>query len=378
MDIATLIFLSSGLALGWSLGANDAANVFGTAVGTRMVRFGTAALIAGLFVTLGATVSGAGAAETLGALGAVNTLPGAFMAALAAALAVYGMSRLGLPVSATQAIVGAIIGWNLFSGFPTDLGVLTTIITTWIGCPILAALIAMPLFSVSRWGVNKARLHLLRQDAYLRVTLIATGAFGAYALGANNIANVMGVFVDANPFTTFSIGSIILTGTQQLFLLGGLAIALGIVTYSKRVMYTVGAELLPLSPLGAWAAVTAHSLVLILFASQNLANFLATIGLPSPPLVPISSSQAVVGAVLGIGLLKHGRGVRWTMLGRIVVGWLITPMVAGILCFVALFFLQNVFNQKVYQQPDQGAEKLELSLPGHLPTAWQSARLRLA
>ena len=45
MDIAVIIFLSSGLFLGWSLGANDAANVFGTAVGTRMVKFSTAAFI---------------------------------------------------------------------------------------------------------------------------------------------------------------------------------------------------------------------------------------------------------------------------------------------------------------------------------------------
>ena len=45
MDLTVLVFLSSGLFLGWSLGANDAANVFGTAVGARMIRFGTAAAI---------------------------------------------------------------------------------------------------------------------------------------------------------------------------------------------------------------------------------------------------------------------------------------------------------------------------------------------
>ena len=53
-----LIFLSSGLLLGWSLGANDGANIFGTAVGTRMLRFKTAAIIAGVFVIIGAVVSG--------------------------------------------------------------------------------------------------------------------------------------------------------------------------------------------------------------------------------------------------------------------------------------------------------------------------------
>jgi PiT family inorganic phosphate transporter len=58
-----LIFLSSGLFLGWSLGANDAANVFGTAVGTRMVRFKVAAIICGVCVILGSVWSGAGTSK---------------------------------------------------------------------------------------------------------------------------------------------------------------------------------------------------------------------------------------------------------------------------------------------------------------------------
>ena len=106
MDVATLIFLSSGLFLGWSLGANDAANVFGTAVGTRMIRFSTAALICSVFVIIGAVMSGAGAATTLSKLGAINTLAGAFMAAFSAALAVYLMIKTGLPVAYVQELVG--------------------------------------------------------------------------------------------------------------------------------------------------------------------------------------------------------------------------------------------------------------------------------
>ena len=65
MDISILLFLTSGLFLGWALGANDAANVFGTAVGTRMIRFSTAATICTIFVILGAVYSGAGAAGTI-------------------------------------------------------------------------------------------------------------------------------------------------------------------------------------------------------------------------------------------------------------------------------------------------------------------------
>ena len=85
MDLTVLLFLSSGLFLGWALGANDAANVFGTAVGTRMVRFATAAVVCSVFVILGAVLSGAGAAHTLGKLGSINALAGSFMAAFAAA-----------------------------------------------------------------------------------------------------------------------------------------------------------------------------------------------------------------------------------------------------------------------------------------------------
>ena len=77
-----LLFLSSGLFLGWSLGANDSANIFGTAVGTKMLRFTTAAIIASLFIILGAVISGQNTAETLNALGGVNTLPAAFAVSL--------------------------------------------------------------------------------------------------------------------------------------------------------------------------------------------------------------------------------------------------------------------------------------------------------
>ena len=115
MDPLVLIFLTSGLFLGWALGANDASNVFGTAVGTRMITWRTAAIICAVFVILGALISGAGTSQTLGKLGAISALPGAFMTALSAAIAVYAMTKSGLPVSTSQAIVGEIIGWNLFS-----------------------------------------------------------------------------------------------------------------------------------------------------------------------------------------------------------------------------------------------------------------------
>jgi PiT family inorganic phosphate transporter len=105
---------------------------------------------------------------------------------------------------------------------------------------------------------------------------------------------------------------------------------------------------MPLSPVAAWVVVLAHSIVLFLFASQGLESFLSANGLPTIPLVPVSSSQAVVGAVLGIAFLKGGRGIKWRVLGNIGSGWVAAPAIAGIVCFIGLYFMQNVFNQKVF------------------------------
>ena len=351
MEITVLIFLTSGLFLGWSLGANDAANVFGTAVASRMIQFTTAAIICSIFLILGAVISGAGAAHGLGALGKLNALPGAFMAAFSAALTVYWMTKMGLPVSTTQAIVGAIIGWNLFSGSITDTTALTKILGTWVACPILGAIFGALIYKLVMVTLNKSRIHLLRLDGYTRLGLILAGAFGSYSLGANNIGNVMGVFVSSSPFSDFSIaGLFTMTSIQQLFLLGAIAIGVGVFTYSKRVMMTVGDGILPLTPVGAWVVVISHSIVLFLFSSITLEHFLASNGLPTIPLIPVSSSQAVVGAVIGIGLLKGGKGIKWRALGNIASGWVTTPIIASIVCFVMLFFLQNVFNQVVYHE----------------------------
>ena len=351
LDPTVLIFLSSGLFLGWSLGANDAANVFGTAVGSRMVRFTTAALICGVFVVLGAFVSGTGAAQTLGKLGAVNALGGSFMAALAAGLTVLWMTKLGLPVSTSQAIIGSIIGWNLFSDSYTDISSLLKILSTWIICPLLSGVIAALLFTLAKIFVRKIGVGLIRMDGYTRLALILAGAFGAYSLGANNIANVMGVFVPVAPFPDLQFGQdFSVSSAQQLFLVGGLAIAVGVFTYSKRVMMTVGSELMTLTPLAAWVAVMSHSIVLFLFASERLEQLLANMSLPTIPLVPVSSSQAVVGAVIGIGMLQGGREIQWPRIYGIVRGWVITPVISCLFCFVGLYFLQNVFQQEVQRE----------------------------
>ncbi len=345
MDQGLLIFLSSGLFLGYSLGANDAANVFGTAVGTRMVRFKTAAIICSIFVILGAVISGAGASHTLGKLGAIPSMAGAFSVAFTAGAVVFLMTAKRLPVSTSQAIVGAIIGWNLFSQNPTSIKVFSTIASTWILCPILSAVIAIILCKFVGWFLSKLKLGLFQQDYYTRIALIVAGAFGSYSLGANNIANVMGVFVPSIQWDDLFILGLTFTPTMQLFFIGGLAISAG-VFYSKKIMIYVGENLANITPVLAWVIVMAHSVTLFLFSSQGLHDFLVSYGLPALPLVPVSSSQAIIGGVVGVGLYKKLQ-VDYLGLARISAGWVLTPILSALTCFVLLFIVQNVFGQIV-------------------------------
>jgi len=335
------------LFLGWSLGANDAANVFGSAVGSRMLTFKKAATIASIFVIIGAVFQGRGAANTLSDLSEVDALAGAFTVSLCAAFSVYLMTKRGLPVSTGQAVVGAIIGWSFFTGNETNYHVLTTILVSWVTGPILGMVFAALLYLLMRWWLRRLSIHVIKLDTYIRLSLIFVGAFGAYSLGANNIANVMGVFVPSAPDVVLDFGIFSLDGAQLLFLLGGMAIAVGIYTYSERVMNTVGEGILSLTPEAAIVVVLSQALVLFLFSSTSLSNLLTASGLPAIPLVPVSSTQVVVGSVLGIGLIKGAREIKPKVLGGIALGWVATPIVAGLFTWFLLFFVQNVFRLQV-------------------------------
>lgn len=347
MSLIYLFFLSSGLFLGFSLGANDVSNIFGAAVGSKMLKFKTAALIGTIFVILGAVYSGGATTESLKELGNVNALAGAFMVALSAAISVYFMAKAGLTSSTSQAIVGGIIGWNFYAGQTTDLTILLKIMIGWVLCPIFAGLLSIFLYySLKRLFIS-LKAHILMQDQILRIGLVLVGAFCTYALGANNIANVMGVFISSSNVPDVYLFGLYFSGMQILFLLGGIAISVGIWTYSQKTMETIGKSLMKISPFVALVVILSEALTLFIFSSASLQSLLQTLHLPTLPLVPVSSTQAVIGAILGIAFLKGGRGVNWGITGRIVLGWVTTPLMALIICFISLFFLENVFHLDV-------------------------------
>jgi PiT family inorganic phosphate transporter len=333
--IPALALLSSGLFLGWNLGANGAANILGSAVGSRMLSFRRAAVIGAVFVVLGSAAGSASGSGSLGSLGTVGSMEAAFALALSAALTVLVFTRMGLPVSTSQAVVGAIIGLNFYNRSAINLNAVAEIVLSWIASPILAGIISAALYLLLRILVRRTKIHLFHWDNLLRFSLGAAGAYGSFSLGMNNIANVMGVFVPVAPFGTTSLGPLVLSPVTVLYITGGIAIAAGILTYSRKVMDTLGTDIVHLSPENALAAVLAVSTVLLLFSSPWL------------PRVPVSSSQAAVGAVIGIGLMRGLKAIRFSVLGRITLGWVFTPAAAAAASFLILNIMKNVFGLAV-------------------------------
>jgi len=106
-----------GLFLGWGLGSNDSANIFGTGVAARVLTYRTATILISIFVVIGALLEGYKSMSTVGEMSNMSHTA-AFIAALAAGLCVSTFSYLSLPVSTSQAIMGSILGIGMISGIP--------------------------------------------------------------------------------------------------------------------------------------------------------------------------------------------------------------------------------------------------------------------
>ncbi len=307
-----MLSLLGGIFLGWSLGANDASNVFGSAVAARMVKFWTAAILASAFVLLGALLEGQAGIETLKGLTPLN-LEQAVVSSVAAAVTVTIMTIFSLPVSTSQAVVGAILGIGLLNQNINTPG-LGKVVACWMGTPVGGMIISIMIYRVLAFFYNRLNINLFQADNLLRLSLIGAGSYGAYALGANNVANVTAVFVGAGELTLF-----------LAVLLGGLSIDLGILTFSRRVMETVGRRLVRLDPFSA---------LVVLLAEAITVHIYTIIG------VPVSTSQAVIGAVLGVGIVKGIRTVEKRTLLNILFGWFLTPTIAALIALSIYFAIQ--------------------------------------
>jgi len=112
-------------------------------------------------------------------------------------------------------------------------------------------------------------------------------------------------------------------------ILGGLAIAVGVLTFSKRVMMTVGGSIAEISQVDGFVVIIASALTVLL-----MGEFMG---------IPVSPSPSVVGAVVGAGLVNGVKKVNFGVFKRIAIAWVSSPTVSGLLTYLVAIATKGYF-----------------------------------
>ena len=337
MDILVIvILLAAAFYVGWNIGANDAANCIGTTVGAQIVSYRTAALLMSVFVILGGTLQGHHVMKTVGK-GIVITevavyaehnaapAPDEFrdffpnerlpdlailVALLSAGVFVTLATLTSTPVSTSQAIVGGVAGVGIgIVGAQASffkLGVLLKILGAWVISPVLTMILAFLIYLLL--GRALRNIQAIFWSNFMGIAVLISAAYVSYSLGANDVGNAIGPLLNRFP-----------DKGPHLAALGGIAMAVGALTFGHRVTDTVGKSITPLDYSGALAAQLSAAFGVHLFSMLG---------------IPVSTSQAIVGGVIGVGLTKGAQAVSTQKIRTIFIGWILTPTCAAIFAAV--------------------------------------------
>jgi inorganic phosphate transporter, PiT family len=305
-----------GLCVGWSIGANDAANSLGTAVGSKVRSLRQAIILISVFGFLGAFLQGSFVMGTIGkgivpineldkTLAAYLALIASFSACSWVVLATYWK----MPISTSHSIVGAVAGAGLAIGAPVKWAMLLDIFICWIFTPLGSAILGYIFYRIFRklfvWMIPP---QYLNQVVSILVTV--SGCYVAFSWGANDVANSVGVVSGAG----------ILSPTVCI-ILGGIAIIVGILTWGYKVIETIGSGITTLVPLMAFSAQLASAINVHIYTVFG---------------IPVSTSHSIVGAVFGVGMVRGLHVINLRIMKEIIVCWLATPGVSGLISFLGL------------------------------------------
>ncbi len=303
MEKGVEMILETALFMAWAIGANDSAKAVGTAVGSGIIGFKRAVLLIGVFVLLGALLGGSGVSNTVRGLAVGMDTPELGLVLFSAATAVTIASLWGNPISTTQAIIGALVGASLAKGLSPDWVLVGKIAATWVVSPPLAGILAIGIYSAYKRVLNGIK-HIEILELTQKWLAFVASAYASFNLGTNELANVIGL----------ADGGIATRGVLAL------ALATGALTFSYEVMKTVGRDLAPLGPTSGFSAQMGASLAV------TMANVLG---------IPVSSGQAIVGAISGVSLYKGERPNKKALVG-IIRGWITAPLGSGALAFLLI------------------------------------------
>jgi PiT family inorganic phosphate transporter len=391
-----------GFYMAWNIGANDVANSMASAVGARAITIRQAVFIAGILNIVGAVFIGSHVTKTI-RKGIVSTdiladphlaLIGALSALLAAALWVSFATWKSLPVSTTHSIVGAMIGFGIMAGgfSVINWGKLGAVVLSWVISPVFSMVIAFLMFkTIVKFILSKQdpfsqalklapyfisialfvvilsflfktplgkrlalgtplallvalvlalvlgfvavkilrkfmkRTNLTGEEEVFRKIQIGTSCYVALAQGANDVANAIGpLAVIYFLVKTGSVGAKVPVPVFLLFF-GGIGIACGIGMAGHRVMDTIGRKITTLTNTRGFA---------VDFAAATTVMVASKMGLP------VSTTHAAVGGVMGVGLARGIEAVNFRIIFEIILYWVLTVPAAAITSIVIFKILQ--------------------------------------
>jgi PiT family inorganic phosphate transporter len=310
--------LAAGSYVGWNIGANDTANCIGTTVGCGLLPFRRAAILVAVFAVLGGLLQGHHVMDTIGK-GIVKdelNILAVFVALICSGIFVTLATFYRIPTSTSQSIVGGVMGIGLALDANIDYAKLIRIAESWVICPLLVMVLAFALYHLLTRLLHRiVSRNILVQNA-IGWLAILSGCYVAYSMGANNAGNAVG-----------PIANLGIIHPTVLLAIGGAAIAVGAITYGRRVADTVGKGITPLDIPGAFVAQIAAAFGMHLFSIFG---------------IPVSTSSAIVGAVVGVGLVKGARSISQKTIWTILIGWVLTPSLAAFSAYT-IYNLLNLF-----------------------------------
>jgi PiT family inorganic phosphate transporter len=362
--LAIVILVVVVVAFAWNLGVHYTGAVMGMPFAARSVAEWPALLLIGVFTILGATFA-SGRVETTVGHSIINDryvhVPDAIVIVLAAGALTMLYNYWKVPTSTIQILVFCIVGVGLAGGVPIHWNTIGALAVVWVIAPLLAFLLGFLLTrlldllippaaaraeaqaqlrlasadqkgetptALARWfpGVALARHLPLETRAavaqsgrgaapaltlaalrWLPALLVAVGVFASFTLGANDVSNATGAFILTHLF------SLTLAG-----LIGGVAMAVGALTWGRRILHTVAFDVVRMDLTMASAAQGVQALVVIVAATQGYFT---------------SMNQALIGAMAGAGFARGRETVQRKQILGILRGWAIGPLSGLALAF---------------------------------------------
>ncbi len=308
-------------------GFHDTANAIATSVATRALAPRYAILMAAAFNFIGA-FAGTAVASTIanGLVDEATTTQVVIAAALIGAIAWNLITwQQGLPSSSSHALIGGLIGATIVAAGTGALkinGIVNKVLVPMFTSPVLGFFIAFALMIALYWIFRSSKRKPMARR--FRRLQIFSAAFMAFAHGSNDAQKTMGIItlalLTAGVIPTFEV-------PVWVILVSATALSLGTAVGGWRIMRTMGQRVAKLEPVHGFAAETTAATILLGTAHLGM---------------PVSTTQVISGAIMGVGSSQGLRHVRWGVARRILIAWVLTLPAAGILAALAWLALTAI------------------------------------